>query len=311
MFVPTLHGPGGGVSTPVVVEIGGVRLALEAASADVCLELSPSRRLFACAVDGEPDVSIVVARRDLGRRHPIGQRLSRSPRAGERWEVWESHGERVFWLSAPELGRAPSTMARFAPDFGRGEISLHDRYFPEGEAVDPLAHALDELILMHWLAQGRGMELHASGVIDDDGRGYLFVGPTGAGKTTLSRLWLEHGGRAAVVISDDRVILRRQGSDLWMYGTPWHGDAELSAARRAPVAAVFLLDKAPRTSAAIIPRKEAAAALLASALVPFYTSGALKRTSHMVDEVVAEIPCARLKFARNADFVKIVRSRAG
>jgi hypothetical protein len=311
MLVPTMEGLGGGVSTRVAVEIGGVCLALEAATAEVRLELSRSLRLFSCAPDN-PDMIATVSRRELGGRRRGGRRLFRSIVSGFRnspgWELWAEGDERVFWLTSPALGRAPSQMARFDATFRRGEISLHERYFPPGQPIDPLPHPLDELLVMHWLAQGRGVELRASGIIDEDGRGYLFAGSSGAGKTTLSRLWLAHG--SGVVISDDRVVVRRDGDRLWMYGTPWHGEAELSAPQRAAVAGIFLLEKSADVECLPLAGAQAAPPLLATALVPFYAAGAREHAARLVTEMTAMVPCARLRFRRDARFLEVVRRGA-
>ena len=73
----------------------------------------------------------------------------------------------------------------------------------------PLEYPLDELLLQGLLARGRGAEIHACGIADGSGRGLLFVGQSGAGKTTMARLW--EGERGITVLSDDRIILRRVG----------------------------------------------------------------------------------------------------
>lgn len=309
-----MEGLGGGVSTRVTVAIGGVCLALEAASADVRLELSPSLRAFAGgATAGDPDVVMTVARRNLSGCRRTGRRLFRSIVTGFRntpgWELWEEGDQRVFWLTSPALGRTPSEMARFDAGFCRGELSVHERYFRGDEAVDPLPQPLDELIVMHWLAQGRGLELRATGIIDADQRGYLFVGPSGSGKTTLSRLWLAHG--PGVVINDDRVVIRREGGRFWMHGTPWHGEADLAAPLRTAVDAIFFLDKSSEVNAVPVAGVQATAPLLASALVPFYAAGARERAAQVAAELASAIPCARLELRRDASFIDVVRRVAG
>ena len=61
--------------------------------------------------------------------------------------------------------------------------------------IYPLHYPLDELLMVHLLARGRGVEIHGSGIVDADGYGTLFAGQSGAGKTTMSRLWLSEPGR--------------------------------------------------------------------------------------------------------------------
>src|SRR2546421_554321 len=95
------------------------------------------------------------------------------------------------------------------------------------------------------LARGRGVELHASGIIDGGGRGRLFVGQSGAGKSTTARLWMD--AEDVEIVSDDRVIVREAGGEWRMFGTPWHGEAALSSPAPAPLDGVFLLQQAAST----------------------------------------------------------------
>jgi len=43
-----------------------------------------------------------------------------------------------------------------------------------------LEYPLDELLITHYLSLGRGVELHASGMVRSDGESLLFVGHSGA-----------------------------------------------------------------------------------------------------------------------------------
>ena len=62
--------------------------------------------------------------------------------------------------------------------------------------------------MIHRLACGQGLEVHAVGIVDEIGRGHLFLGHSGAGKSTTARLWLEQP--EIRILSDDRIVLRRQ-----------------------------------------------------------------------------------------------------
>jgi hypothetical protein len=77
-------------------------------------------------------------------------------------------------------------------------------------AAEPLAYPLDELLIMHRLTQEKAIELHGSGIVRADGTGNLFVGHSGAGKSTTTRLWTER--EDVEVLSDDRIIVRRDVS---------------------------------------------------------------------------------------------------
>ena len=63
----------------------------------------------------------------------------------------------------------------------RGHVVLNRSCFAANDPV-PLEYPIDELAMMHRLALGEGVEVHALGLVDQDGRGYLFLGHSGAEK---------------------------------------------------------------------------------------------------------------------------------
>jgi len=89
--------------------------------------------------------------------------------------------------------------------------------------------------------------MHAS-VIEVEGEGYAFLAPSGTGKTTQTRLWLEHFGSAARVVNGDKPLIRVvfDGEELKFiaYGTPWCGKEGMGCNASVPLKALFLLERA-------------------------------------------------------------------
>ena len=86
--------------------------------------------------------------------------------------------------------------------------------------------------------------MHAA-VVAVDGVAYVFSAPSGVGKTTHLRLWLDHFGDRAQVINGDKPVFRFQGDRLYAYGTPWRGKEELGTNTHCPVQAVCFLAQSP------------------------------------------------------------------
>ncbi|MFC1809521.1 hypothetical protein ACFL3D_05325 [Candidatus Omnitrophota bacterium] len=82
--------------------------------------------------------------------------------------------------------------------------------------------------------------LHGAGVIDR-GRGYIFLGPSGSGKTTVARLLKRKG---VTIVSDERIVLRREKGEIYLYGFPWYNDKNY----KAPLAAMFFLKQSKRVT---------------------------------------------------------------
>src|SRR5438445_8248005 len=243
--------------------------------------------------------------------------------SGGLWRLVAANGSLRFSFTSPALGPLPYKMASVDRGFTAGEVWLHQPYFdrsvrgpratrasrahPLGQTVNPLEYPLDELLLIHLLAAGRGVQVHACGVVAPNGQGYLFVGQSGAGKTTMARLWQK--AQAGTVLSDDRIILRKSNGTVWMYGTPWHGEAAMACADRAPLAGIYLLRHGHGMSNALVPqrRSQAITRLLASSFAPLYSRDALAFTLGFLDQVVRAVPCHELSFTPDERVVALVR----
>jgi hypothetical protein len=159
--------------------------------------------------------------------------------------------------------------------------------------------------MMHRLALGAGIEVHALGLADEDGSGYLFLGHSGAGKSTTARLWKQQ--RGVKLLSDDRIILREQNKKILMYGTPWHGDAGVASPDCAPLTAIFLLEQAPVDELISLSQTKAAAELFARAFVPHYSKSGIHFSLDFADQVTRSVPNSIFRFAPTPGAVEVIR----
>ena len=225
--------------------------------------------------------------------------------SGGLWSAFTGSTGTKFYFSSPTLGRAPYKAAWFDPSFERGHIVLRRDCFATDQPVFPLEYPIDELAMMHRLSRGEGVELHALGLADYDGSGYLFLGHSGAGKSTTARLWKSEPG--VKLLSDDRIILRKRDGQFWMYGTPWHGDAGVASQGCAPLSALFLLEQAPSNSVLPLPNAQAAAELFARAFVPHYLGDGIQFTLSFFEDLASSIPCSVFRFAPTEGAVEAIR----
>lgn len=61
-----------------------------------------------------------------------------------------------------------------------------------------------------------------------DGNGYLFIAPSGTGKSTHTALWRKVFGERIVMVNDDKPLVRMDQDEILIYGTPWDGKHRLS-----------------------------------------------------------------------------------
>jgi hypothetical protein len=276
------------------LSVAGVTIAVR--GREVTWE-EPMSRFLVSAVDA-PDVELDVVAGSPPRR------LDDSPARllFDSASVWRLYGEAAGFrieCRSEAFGEGPYKTAVFDETFTRGTIFME----PHVAHLNPLDYPLDEVLLANLLGRGRGVELHSCGVIDAQGRGHLFVGVSGAGKTTTARLW---EGAASGIVSDDRVIVRERDSAMWMFGTPWHGEAELSMPEGVPLAGVYLLVQSDANALRDLEPAEAVARLFRCAFPLFYDGAALDFTLAFLAQLVASVPVRELRFTRDPSVVALV-----
>ncbi len=88
----------------------------------------------------------------------------------------------------------------------------------------------------------RGILLMHGCAVCAGGRAYLFTAPSGTGKTTHARLWLENIP-GAFVVNGDKPLLRLSGEGCEICGTPWAGKEGMNTNTIVPLEAICFLNR--------------------------------------------------------------------
>jgi len=225
--------------------------------------------------------------------------------SGGLWSAFRESSGTKFYFKSSALGPAPYKAAWFDDSFERGHVVLNRSSFADGRQVFPLEYPIDELVMMHRLSLGEGVEVHALGLADSDGSGYLFLGHSGAGKSTTARLWQSQPG--VRMLSDDRVIIRKIDGRYVMFGTPWHGDAGVASPDSAVLTSIFFLQQFPADQILPMAQPTAAAELFARSFVPHYRQSGLEFTLAFFDELARAVPCSIFRFTPTESAVEAIR----
>ncbi len=182
--------------------VGGVSIQMAGERSDDVV-LVPSLEPF--RVEGHTaDIRIRVEWADglfLSARQPVFD-------SGATWRLYEREAGFQFDFSAPIFGGQPYKRLLVDSEFRQATLQMSEESFARFPNVaEPLEYPLDELLIMHRLTQEKAIELHGCGIVRADGTGNLFVGHSGAGKSTTTRLWTER--EDVEILSDDRIIVRR------------------------------------------------------------------------------------------------------
>lgn len=87
------------------------------------------------------------------------------------------------------------------------------------------------------------LEMHAS-VTVKDGKGFLFLGQSGTGKSTHSSLWLKNIP-GTHLLNDDNPVVRVVDGKARVYGSPWSGKTPCYRNEDYPIGAFVRINRAP------------------------------------------------------------------
>lgn len=273
------------------LEIAGIRISW-------LPELKPRDSIHnLLRLDAHSDVTLCV------RNHapPPISKTERTFDSGQTWALLQSESQLVLQDTSLHSKTPASRFLFLAPDLKSGDLYVTGD--PPQDA-DPLGYPLNQVLWILLLSQGRGVLFHACG-IDDDGRGCLFLGNSGDGKSTTARLWFDHG---VTVLNDDRIVVTEKSGKLWMHGTPWHGDFREHSSRGLPIDKLFFLRHGKRNAARVKSGAEAVSMLLARSFPPFWDKEGMAFTVEFCQRLVSNIACFELAFVPNARMIDFVRS---
>ena len=226
----------------------------------------------------------------------------------ENWRLFK-RAEGYLYLCRLE-GR--EQLAEISGDYSRVKIFVLAKK-RKGAVWDPAEVVYDflQVLLFHYLADGRkGIVAHSCGIRDSGGKGLLFAGKSGAGKTTIARFFDAAG---SVILNDDRIGIRKTSGGYTLYSTPWHGefaDYLAEAAEPAKLSGIFFVSHSAKNKAEKIPPGEAFPLLYQAFFPVYWDRRLLSNQADFIAGLVSSTACRRLRFAKNkkvVDFVRLLR----
>jgi hypothetical protein len=205
--------------------------------------------------------------------------------ANEVWRMGNTHDGQVVIEIYDVIRDRWVAVANLSGDFSSGTIQPF-----YGRRAAPAPHALnypyDQAILINRLLYGQVSVIHGAGIIVN-GKGYIFFGPSGIGKTTISRLWVKRG---AHLLNDDRVALYRTGSGWRIAGTPWHGEEPVVSPLSAPLAGIVRLRQSPENKVRELSATEGLTEIISCALIPFFSREGIERAFDLLGDLLEHVP---------------------
>ena len=187
---------------------------------------------------------------------------------------------------APLVSLPPCARMLMSKDYRRGRLEFLKK--SRSSAVFAVNNSL-MLMFAFCSAPYQTLEMHAS-VIMNGGKGYLFLGRSGTGKSTHSSLWIKNIP-GAWLLNDDNPVIRIVDGVPRVYGTPWSGKTPCYINDDYPVGAVVRIKQAPYNVITKMSLMEGFASLYSSSsglrAIKWVADGLFETVS----TVVQKVPC--------------------
>lgn len=299
------------VGVQTQIQIAGVTLDVESKDLDWEFDSKGHHRPFAVRGTGE-DVRVTVHwhpldSQDLG--EAVFSARDIPGRVPPNWCLYR--GVDGLWNLQVNTSAYPvfrQRVAVFQPDFRQGDVYVDLAQRDMMTYPYPLTAPLERVLFVNIIAQGLGLMLHACGVAVD-GKGYVFAGPSDAGKTTLARLWDAFSD--VTVLGDECLILRRQGKQFWVYGTPWVGEAGLFSPVGVPVEQMFFIEHGQQNLVSAISSGRAVKKLLAQSILTPYDAFAVEFGLDFCLDFVSWVPANELGFVPDRSVIQLLQGFCG
>ena len=190
-----------------------------------------------------------------------GFRLCLQPDEGEAFHVWCKEGESVAYFG----GNWSMLLYRFALWVAYGLMTL----------------------------QRGTLAIHSSCIVYQ-GKAVLFLGESGTGKSTHTRLWREHI-KGAILLNDDSPMIRVEDNKVWAYGSAWSGKTPCYKQERYELAACVRLSQAPYNRIQKLSVLQAYGAIHPSCAPEFaYDDALYDKVSQTIGQILSVVPCYHL-----------------
>lgn len=131
--------------------------------------------------------------------------------------------------------------------------------------------------------------IHSSCIVYKD-KAYLFLGESGTGKSTHTRLWREHI-EGATLLNDDSPIIRIKDGKAWAYGSPWSGKTPCYKNEHYELAGCVRLSQAPYNQIRKLPVLQAYGAIHPSCPPEFaYDPALYDHISGFIGQLLSKVP---------------------
>ncbi|MDR3011430.1 MAG: hypothetical protein LBV59_26150 [Sphingobacterium sp.] len=190
-----------------------------------------------------------------------------------------------------------------------------DRNFEQSVLYVPESTADEQSGVITWMAMmifGQASLLHQTimihaSVANHNGKGVAFLGKSGTGKSTHSRLWLKHIPNT-VLLNDDNPAIRISDKGVLIYGTPWSGKTPCYKNEQLPLQGFVRLQQAPMNEFEWQNGLKGFIAVLPSCTSIRWNKELFSNMNTILEKIIAQVPVGYLKCLPDAAAAELCHS---
>lgn len=176
------------------------------------------------------------------------------------WERFLFENSKDYYITTvKKQNESENSLMVSTKDFGSSVLFVPD----DQEA----ATAINWLLMVQFgqrVLEFGGVMMHSS-VVENGTEAYAFLGKSGTGKSTHSRMWLEQYPEFRLLNDDNPVlILDERNKQVWVYGSPWSGKTPCYREQGFPLKGIVRLEQAPENNFTIQSGSQAFISLMPS-----------------------------------------------
>ena len=164
----------------------------------------------------------------------------------------------------------------------------------------PLKYPLGPIIMHYMTLKADAVMMHASCAFDGV-KARIFSGFSGAGKSTMSKIWSEARNQ---IINDDRLIIRKQGDDYVVYNTPMYYQ---DIPKKAALSSVYLISHSPENKISKLNGAMAVSRMMAFSIQNNFDKQYIQSRLNFFSELCSKIPVYDLGFVPDGNVVNFIK----
>lgn len=237
------------------------------------------------------------------------------------WRHFKSYSNLNTIFSLQQLERKPEIhgLENYSVPIEQGEINIvrketgvmiTDKFWKRAYVLSSDMPEMGEIFCAQLFythaVQCQILYLHSS-LIDYQGQGLMFLGPSGIGKTTQAELWNQY--RDALIINGDVVFVQETPDAFLGWGTPWHGSSPYCENISVPVKALVVLKQASENSIRELTGFEKVTAVSNSVFYPRWLEGGMELCLETLDHLLTALPVYELSCRPDEDAVRLTEDK--